>query len=146
MHSSADHCINEVIIQVEHICLVNSTIKNAKKNLKKMGKIYNNLNLVDSHALDGVNNVVDPFLHTIYYEIWFMFMDEIINIQKDLLKVFECLVDIDVSLQISKIIEQINLLIKPISIPFFICLNQKIVKFKPPQVKLFVPETIYEKF
>lgn len=138
-----NNCTNEVVIQVEHICLVNSTIKNAKKNLKKMDKIYNNLNLVDLRKLDGIKDFVNPLLHTIYYEIWFMFMNEIIHIQKNLLELFNTLND---KYRITKIIEQIRLLIKPISIPFFILLDQKIVKFKPPQVKLFVPETIYKEF
>lgn len=138
-----NNCTNEVVIQVEHICLVNSTIKNAKKNLKKMDKIYNNLNLVDLRKLDGIKDFVNPLLHTIYYEIWFMFMNEIIHIQKNLLELFDTLND---KYRITKIIEQIRLLIKPISIPFFILLDQKIVKFKPPQVKLFVPETIYKEF
>ncbi len=134
--------INTVTIQVEYLCLINTTIKNAKKNLKKMDKIYNNLNLVDTKQLDGYDEI-GPLLHIIYYESWFMFMDEIIHIQKDLLNFFT---DVNDTLQPTKIIKQINLLVKPISIPFFISLNHKLVKFKPPQVKLFVPNTIYNKF
>ena len=123
-----------VTVQLESLCLVNSSLSNAKKNLKKLDKIYDSLNQLDYKKLKGMNGVITPLLHTIYYELWFMFMDEITHIQKDLI---EYTINGQNHLQTAdELMYKITLLMKPISISFF--------KFKPPPIKLFVPQIIYD--
>lgn len=110
-----------VTINIEEIYTVDSTLKNAKKNLKKLEKIYNHICNIDYKKLQEseiIQNVV-------YYEVWFMFMDEIIQVQTDLIKngrLCETMETMET---------KINRLIKPISV--------SISKFHPPQIKLFIP-------
>lgn len=132
---------NEIVkIKAEEICLVNSTLKNSKKNLKKLEKVMDALNIIDIKKLNGIKEKkIDPLLHTIYYELWFMFTNELIHIQKDLIDYFEYSFKREKQpLSNKEITDKIKLLIPPISIPF--------LKFKPPQIKLFVPPQIYNEF
>lgn len=102
-----------------------------------MVKIYSNLDRLNFKEMRSKLGSFHPLL--IYYEIWFMFMDEIIHIQKDLIDDFKCF---DQPLKIDEIVYKIKLLLKP-----------KIIKsetdkigFNPPQIKLFVPDVIYNRF
>ena len=135
-------CSSKVVtIKVEEIYLVNSSLKNAIKNLKKMEKVYDDINLIDPKKLHGINGIIKPLLHVIYYEVWFMFMDEIIHIQKDLIEYFEFDRDGEPQPRSKKeLTDKIKMLTKPISIPFFISSKSTL---KPPQIKLFVPSSIY---
>lgn len=131
----------DVVIKVEEIYLVNSSLKIAIKNLKKMEKVYDDINLIDPKKLHGINGIIKPLLHVIYYEVWFMFMDEIIHIQKDLIEYFEFAQKGEPQPRSKKeLTDKIKMLTKPISIPFFI--SPKLT-FKPPQIKLVVPPSIY---
>ena len=67
----------EAIIKIEDICMVQSTLQIAKKNLKKLQRVYTRLNHIEYKRLNNDN--------IIYFEVWFMFMDEIIHIQKNLI-------------------------------------------------------------
>lgn len=135
--------VKEMTIEVEQLHLVESTLTNAKKNLKKMNKIYDYLNLIDSKELEyggnvpicpsGISSTIGPIAQSrqvVYYQVWFMFMDEIIHIQKTLI---ECSICGKIEpLLLNEIMDKMNLLIKPSSSVSFL-------KFTPPQIKLFVP-------
>lgn len=125
---------NKVYLKIEQLCLVNSTLKNAKKNLKKLEKV-----MVDLESIDYDKLKLGDTLTTVYYEVWFMFLNEIICIQKHLIDYFVCLLENEPQpLPNNEIVDKINLLLKPISF--------QILNFKLPQIKLFVPEQIYNKF
>ena len=132
-----------VIVKVEGICLVNSSLKFARKNLKKIEKVYDDFNLIDRKQLNGINGLIRPLLHSIYYEVWFMFMDDIIHIQKDLINYFEyASKGEEQPIKNNEIVNKIKMLTKPVSIKF---LTQS-KSFKPPSIKLFVPQSIYDEF
>ncbi|ADO00352.1 hypothetical protein WIV_gp009 [Wiseana iridescent virus] len=138
VHSDLE--LSTVKIKAEEICLVNSTLKTSKKNLKKLEKVMDTLNIIDVKKLNGIKEImIDPLLHKIYYELWFMFTSELIHIQKDLILYFEYSFRREKQpLSNKEITDKMRLLIKPISVQF--------LKFKPPQIKLFVPEQIYNEF
>jgi hypothetical protein len=130
-------------IKIEEVCLVNSSLKFARKNLKKIEKIYNELNLIDSKQLKGINGLINPLLHSIYYEVWFMFMDEIVHLQKNLIDYFEYAArGEDQPIKNNEFVDKIKMLIKPISVD----LSTSTKSFKLPQIKLFVPQSIYDEF
>lgn len=136
----SNRLLKEITIEVEEVYLVNSTIKNAKKNLKKLIKIYDTINLVDYKYFQKNNNLK----HIVYYETWFMFMDDIVHIQKDLIEYFENEINGEKHQRTQKeLVDKIKMLLKPISIEFSNC---NIKRFTPPSIKLFVPEQIYEVF
>ncbi|CCV02270.1 hypothetical protein IIV30_075L [Invertebrate iridescent virus 30] len=125
---------NNHIIKIEQICLVNSTLKTAKKNLKKLEKV-----MVELESIDYKKLKLGDTLTTIYYEVWFMFINEIICIQKHLIEYFVCLLkNKPQPLPNNEIVDKINLLCKPIFI--------QILNFKPPHIKLCVPQNIYNEF
>ena len=109
----------EAIIKIEDICMVQTNLQVAKKNLKKLQKVYTRLNLIDYKKLNNDD--------VIYFEVWFMFMDEIIHIQKNLINNFK----VYKNYNFKKIQEDIEILMKPISI--------ELLTFKPPLIKLMVP-------
>ena len=122
---------NQATIKAEPICMVTSTLANSKKNLKKMNKIYDALNLIDPKEEFKENNG-KPQLMEIYYQVWFMFMDEIIHIQKTLINC-SCKGKIE-PLLVKEIMDKMDLLIQPIPVQF--------LKYKPPQIKLFIPPNV----
>lgn len=65
------HCNNKpsiVNIKAEEICLVNSTLKNSKKNLKKLEKVMDALNIIDIKKLNGIKEeMIDPFFFFFFY-------------------------------------------------------------------------------
>src|SRR5574344_2251040 len=98
---------NIITIKVEEIYLVNSTLKNAKKNLKKMDKIYDKINKINFKEIRHKLGCFHPLL--IYYEVCFIFMAEIIHIQKELINDFKCSRQ---PLKIDEILYKIKLLLK----------------------------------
>lgn len=117
-------------INIEGTYIVLSSIKVAIKNLKKIEEIYDKINAVNFKKLKG------PKHHIIYYELWFIFIDEMVHLQKDII---DCMTNGCNDQQIKLLVEKIKLLIKPTStISFF--------KFKPPQIQLHVPKCIYDLF
>jgi hypothetical protein len=112
----------EVIIKIEDICMIQTNLQLAKKNLKKLQKVYTKLNLIDYKKLN--NDKV------IYFEVWFMFMDEIIHIQKNLINNFKGYKNYN----LKNIQEDIKVLMKPISV--------ELLAFKPPLIKLMIPHTL----
>jgi hypothetical protein len=149
-----------VTIKVEEVCLVKSNLKIARKNLKKIEKIYDDLNLIDPKQLKGINGLINPLLHTIpfsngegmkvdfvdrsiYYEVWFMFMDDIVHIQKNLIDYFEYAnKGEEQPIKNNEFVDKIKMLMKPISVD----LSTPSKSFKLPSVKLFVPQSIYDEF
>ena len=132
-----------VTIKVEEVCLVKSNLKIARKNLKKIEKIYDDLNLVNPKQLKGINGFINPLLHTIYYEVWFMFMDDIVHIQKNLIDYFEYAnKGEEQPIKNNEFVDKIKMLMKPISVD----LSTPSKSFKLPSVKLFVPPSIYDEF
>ena len=132
-----------VTIKVEEVCLVKSNLKIARKNLKKIEKIYDDLNLINPKQLKGINGFINPLLHTIYYEVWFMFMDDIVHIQKNLIDYFEYAnKGEEQPIKNNEFVDKIKMLIKPISVD----LSTPSKSFKLPSVKLFVPPLIYDEF
>jgi hypothetical protein len=118
--------VQTTIVKVEGIYLVQSTIKDTQTHLKKLEQIYDKLNLVEYKKLRK---------NRIYYEVWFMFMDEIIHLQKILI---DYMMD-ETKQNKQEILKKIKLLMKPISISFF--------KFKTPScIRLYVPEQIFKWF
>ncbi len=109
----------EAIIKIEDICMVQASLQIAKKNLKKLQRVYTRLNHIEYKKLN--NDTI------IYFEVWFMFIDEIILIQKNLIDNFKGYK----SCNLKKIQEDVNVLIKPISI--------ELLTFKPPSIKLMIP-------
>ena len=130
-HKKPENSKQKATIKAEPIRMVASTLANSKKNLKKMNKIYDALNLIDPKEELKENNG-KPHLIEIYYQVWFMFMDEIIHIQRTLINC-SCEGEIKPSL-VKEIMDKMDLLIQPISVQF--------LKFKPPQVKLFIPPNV----
>lgn len=124
------------IIKVEELYLVESTLKNAKQNLKKMEKVSRYLDTVNFKEIQSILGCFHPFL--IYCEMWFVFIHEIVSIQKTLIDHFKGFEH----LQMEKTVSKIKLLIKPKKIKF----ENQIISFYPPQIKLFVPRFIYNKF
>lgn len=128
-------CQNEeIVIQAEKLYLIQSTIKNAKNNLKKLKKIYNRLNVVEPKKLNdqcGTENNSTEFLkHVIYYEMWFIFIDELVHIQKELIDLY--MIPAEQRRESDIIInDRLKFLIKPVSIFF--------AEFKPPCIRLIVP-------
>lgn len=112
------------IAKIESLFVIKSTILLAKQNIKKLEKLYGELNLVDPKNLNKVDMV--------YYELWFIFLDEIIHIQKLLINFFTQ----PTKKLCKQIISKIKLILKPIPI--------EILNFKPKEVNLFVHEKIYE--
>ena len=113
----------EEIIKIEDLCVISGSFQTAKKNLKKMERVYNRLNCME-YKKDLTNS------DTIYFELWFMFMDEIIHIQKKIIdgsKGYK-------TYNMKKIHEDVKVLMKPISIQFS--------TFKPPLIKLIIPKNI----
>ena len=137
-------------IEVEEVCLVKSNLKIARKNLKKIEKIYDDLNLIDpkqlTRSLDNMpcgTALINPLLHTIYYEVWFMFMDDIVHIQKNLIDYFEYAnKGEEQPIKNNEFVDKIKMLMKPISVD----LSTPSKSFKLPSVKLFVPQSIYDEF
>lgn len=120
-----------ICIEIEQLRLVNSTLKSAKRNLKKLEKIMVDLDAIDYKKLKLDNEI---FLTTIYYEVWFIFINELISVQKQLIEgQFK-----PQSSPCKEIVDQISLLLKPIS--------TQILSFRPPQIKLCVPQHIYNEF
>nr|P25097.1 RecName: Full=Uncharacterized 15.9 kDa protein in MSP 5'region [Simulium sp. iridescent virus]AAA66584.1 unknown protein [Simulium sp. iridescent virus] len=106
-----------VTIKVEEVCLVKSNLKIARKNLKKIEKIYDDLNLINPKQLKGINGLINPLLHTIYYEVWFMFMDDIVHIQKNLIDYFEYAnKGEEQPIKNNEFVDKIKMLMKPISV------------------------------
>lgn len=146
--SSSNNKINglkvpTVTIKVEEVCLVKSNLKIARKNLKKIEKIYDDLNLIDPKQLKGINGLINQLLHTIYYEVWFMFMDDIIHIQKNLIDYFEYAnKGEEQPIKNNEFVDKIKMLMKPISVD----LSTPSKSFKLSSVKLFVPQSIYDEF
>ena len=112
----------EAIIKIEDICMIQSSIQIAKKNLKKLQRVYTRLNHIEYKKLNHDN--------IIYFEVWFMFMDEIIHIQKNLIDNFK----VYKGYNLKKIQEDVNVLMKPISI--------ELLAFKPPSIKLMIPQSL----
>lgn len=113
--------LKEATIKVEDICTTMGNLQTAKKNLKKMERVYNRLNCME-YKKDLTNS------DTIYFELWFMFMDEIIHIQKKIIDGFK---GYNKTYNMKKIHEDVKVLMKPISIQF--------ATFKPPFIKLIIP-------
>lgn len=90
-------CRSEMTTETD-VFVRQTSLKTAKKNLKKLEKIYEQINLVNYKTI--------PTTHKIHYEHWFMFMDEIIQIQKKILDRWQNSVWLD-------IMSDVGLLIKP---------------------------------
>jgi hypothetical protein len=128
-----------VTIKVEEICLVNSSLKYAQKNLKKIEKIYNELNLIDFKQIKK-NNGLTQFM---YCEIWFIFIDDVLHIQKQLINYFKYdFKDEQQPIKKNEFVTKIRMLIKPISVEILTSSKRLML----PQIKLFVPKSIYDEF
>ncbi|ABF82045.1 hypothetical protein MIV015R [Invertebrate iridescent virus 3] len=121
----------QVTIKAKELWLVNSTMTIAKKNLKKMEKVYDYLNQINIKTLSPES--------VIYYELWFMFIVECIHIQKIIIEYFQHEKNGEKQpITIGEIVYKIKMMLKPISVPF--------LKVKTGHVKLFIPEQIFNKF
>lgn len=114
-------------IKLESLLILNSTINTAEKNLKKLEVARDQVYRINYRNLKGLVN-------TLYYELWFMFMDEIIHIQKLVLDFFREGQSQPIS--INEIIYKIRLLMKPIPTKLF----------KINSIALVLPHQIYNCF
>jgi len=126
--STGKKCVKkDIVIKFEGIYLVQSTLIEAQTCLKNLEDVYDQLDLINYKQI--VQKKKGSLIPIIYYEMWYLFMVEIIHIQKSLID----------GENDQKIIDKINLLKKPISKPFF--------KFQPPQkIQLYVPPNIFKNF
>jgi|GWRWMinimDraft_13_1066021.scaffolds.fasta_scaffold20747_2 hypothetical protein len=114
-------------IKLESLLILNSAITRAEKNLKKLEVARNQVYRVNYKNLKGL-------VDTLYYELWFMFMDEIIHIQKLILGFFREGQTQPISA--NEIIYKIRLLMKPVPTKLF----------KINSVALVLPQQIYNCF
>ena len=112
-------------IKLESLLILNSA--ELKKNLKKLEVARNQVYRVNYKNLKGL-------VDTLYYELWFMFMDEIIHIQKLVLDFFREGQTQPISA--NEIIYKIRLLMKPVPTKLF----------KINSVALVLPQQIYNCF
>jgi hypothetical protein len=126
----------DYVIEVEALLLVKSDLTMARKNLKRMQHIYDKVNGLINQNEGKFQPGSPPHSDCLYSEIWFMFMDEIVHIQHVIIKslIEGTLTDY----KINEFVDKIKLITKPISIIFF--------GYKPPQVKLFVPQIVFDRF
>lgn len=114
-------------IKLESLLILNSAITRAEKNLKKLEVARNQVYRVNYKNLKGL-------VDTLYYELWFMFMDEIIHIQKLVLDFFREGQTQPISA--NEIIYKIRFLLKPVPTKLF----------KINSVALVLPQQIYNCF
>jgi hypothetical protein len=114
-------------IKLESLLILNSAITRAEKNLKKLEVARNQVYQVNYKNLKGL-------VDTLYYELWFMFMDEIIHIQKLVLDFFR--EGRTQPISANEIIYKIRLLMKPVPTKLF----------KINSVALVLPQQIYNCF